>query len=542
MVLRTILLFLLVCLASCANEEPPPTPAAISPETQIALVGPYPVTMVDLEQAVAAIFGEQEVPQGRNLQDLETAVDALVAARLLVLEAEEKGVAQAPDIVATVDSLERILLKQAIYEQDVYADLPEPTEDQITALFGEWGSGEQILGAHIMVRSEERALSIIEQLEQGVSFADLAREHSIHQASSRFGGGMGYLRRSLYPTPIADAIWDLPVGDYGVTPVKTRMGWHVVACDGRRTQSLEKQREGLVNELIRRQKRAADERFVIWLRTQYELRYHPETAVAVASLSDTLSGHRQLFSWKGNGELTLAGFLQRVQVPDPVSQDTARMRLLAEGVVFDELAAIEARQRGHGGSTDVRKKLQDKRFQLISQRLFERTITPTPTPEQVRAFYDEHRERFRSHTRVTVREILVDRPAAADSLHGLVVAGESLEDLARKHTVRTDLAKTGGYWPDVTPGDPRSGGIYQAALKHGLGLHPPLKVNGGHSLFEVLQISPGPIMGLEEAEGSVRASLNSQRMEELIRRLREAFVDRISIDRVLLARIAVDRD
>ena len=534
--LRSCILVLLICFISCKNGDEAATP--MTPDTLVAQVGSYSVSIADLDRAVVAIFGKDAVTTQRSYEELRGTVDALIAARVLALDAERQGIDQDSAIVAVLDSLRAVLLKEAIYEFEIHANLPEPSEQALVDLYQEWGSGEQVLGAHILVRTGQEAETLIKRLDGGEEFADLARERSLHEASSRFGGGMGYLRRSQYPPAIADVIWSLQPGDHGPEPVHTSMGWHVVAATSRRTLLLEDQRGGLIHEFGRRQRQVADEAFVAWLRSTYEVVYDPSTAVAVASLSDTLSGHRRLFSWKG-GQLTLSGFLGRVQVPDPVSEDTARMRILAEGLVFDELAALEADARGFSGSSDVRNRLLDKKLQLISQYVFEAQASPGPDREEVRAFFESHRESFRAHENVRIREILVDELARADSLYELILSGADMEALARRYTVRTDLAMTGGLWEDVRPGDPRSARIYDVSLEQGVGLHRPLKVNGGFSVFEVLQITQGRLHSFDEVEVSARASTVSFRMEAMIQRLRAGFGDVISIDDSLLKTLAV---
>ena len=216
------------------------------------------------------------------------------------------------------------------------------------------------------------------------------------------------------------------------------------------------------------------------------------------------------------------------------------MHRLAAELVFDELAAREAEARGHQNRDEVRIPVRDKRFKLLGERMFAAEMATEPSLDEVRGFFDDHREQFRSHTVVTVREILVDSPADADSLHQLVEAGGALEELARQHTVRSDLRLTGGLWEDVRPKDPRSDRIYQAALRQGPGLHPPLKVPGGHSVFEVLEIRPGEMLTFEEAAGSARKSLASFRMEALIARLRQEYSEHISVDPGAHGRPALD--
>jgi hypothetical protein len=48
-----------------------------------------------------------------------------------------------------------------------------------------------------------------------------------------------------------------------------------------------------------------------------------------------------------------------------------------------------------------------------------------------------------------------------------------------------------------------------------------MKVPGGYSFFDVLEIRPGRILQFEEAEAGIRIRLEAAHMEALIGRLRE---------------------
>jgi peptidyl-prolyl cis-trans isomerase C len=484
----------------------------------LARVGPYPVELSDLKQAMTAIFGDGSRLEEHPLEDLRTAMDALIAARVLVIEAERRGLDQEAE--TAVDSLKFVLLRDAIYDQEVYRDLPVPTETEIAQLYQDWGRGSLVNGAHILVRSQQQAEELIQRLDEGASFEQLARSESQHTGSSGQGGSMGFLRRNQYPSGIAEVIWDLPTGAHTSSPFRTSMGWHVLKLIDRRTVTQQAQRPALVFEMERRIRSNAQKRFFQHLRKSYGLTYHPQTAVAVASLRDSLSGDLPLFTWK-DGHLLLADFLRRVQVPDPVSEDTARMHRLAGELVFDELAAREAEIAGFLSQDDIRKRLRDKKFHLLSQSVFESETKAAPKLEIARAYHDANRDQFRGHIVLTIREILVDELSLADSLYQLVAGGGDLVALAGTHTVRTDLSKSGGLWEDVNPQDPRGGRIYKAALKAGPGLHAPMKVPGGYSFFDVLEIRPGRILQFEEAEAGIRIRLEAAHMEALIGRLRE---------------------
>lgn len=85
---------------------------------------------------------------------------------------------------------------------------------------------------HILVDSQERAQNILDSLNAGDSFAELARAASTDTGSGQQGGELGWGPADRYVTPFADAIRDADIGPY-IGPVETEFGFHVIQVRGR---------------------------------------------------------------------------------------------------------------------------------------------------------------------------------------------------------------------------------------------------------------------------------------------------------------------
>ena len=145
----------------------------------------------------------------------------------------------------------------------------------------------------------------------------------------------------------------------------------------------------------------------------------------------------------------------------------------------------------------------------------------------------KNKEKYRGPSSVTVREILVAEQDLADSLLALVRGGADLADLARRYTQREGLRNNGGLWENVSPGDPRSAGVYRAALRSE-GPAAVTKVPGGYSLFKVLEKSPGPILDFVEVVDLVRGDVETSIMDRFIGDLKRQYRDEIYIDETAL--------
>jgi peptidyl-prolyl cis-trans isomerase C len=111
---------------------------------------------------------------------------------------------------------------------------------------------EEVRAAHILVKTEDEAKAIIEQLKGGADFAAVAKEKSTDKGSGANGGELGWFAKDVMVKEFADAAFAMKVGDVSPAPVKSQFGYHVIKVEERRTQpapTLESQRDQIRAEL-----------------------------------------------------------------------------------------------------------------------------------------------------------------------------------------------------------------------------------------------------------------------------------------------------
>lgn len=85
---------------------------------------------------------------------------------------------------------------------------------------------------HILVGTEEEALGIVAALENGESFADLAKAVSLDTGSGSRGGELGWAPIFNYVKPFADAVTTAEIGVI-VGPVQSDFGFHIIQVRAR---------------------------------------------------------------------------------------------------------------------------------------------------------------------------------------------------------------------------------------------------------------------------------------------------------------------
>jgi len=104
------------------------------------------------------------------------------------------------------------------------------TEGALTALYEETYAGEsggqEFNAAHILVETEEAALQIQEDINNGADFADTAREKSTGP-SGPSGGDLGWFGLGAMVPSFEAVVVELETGEVSA-PVETQFGWHVI--------------------------------------------------------------------------------------------------------------------------------------------------------------------------------------------------------------------------------------------------------------------------------------------------------------------------
>ena len=104
--------------------------------------------------------------------------------------------------------------------------------------------------AHILVETEEEAQDLVDELEGGADFAELARERSTGPSGPN-GGALGWFAAGQMVPEFAEAVTAMEPGAIS-EPVQTQFGWHVVQLNETRLAEappLEQVRGELAQEL-----------------------------------------------------------------------------------------------------------------------------------------------------------------------------------------------------------------------------------------------------------------------------------------------------
>lgn len=208
---------------------------------------------------------DPESIEGEQRQQL---TEHVINLTIMAQEAQRRGLHESPDTQASLALNRMQTLSDSLIRQ---VEDEEPIDDEaIQAAYDErYGDTREYKARHILVEEETEAESLIEQLNDGADFADLASEHSTGPSGEN-GGDLGWFSPDQMVPPFAEAIQTIEPGNYSEAPVETDFGWHVILVEDSRDSegpALEEVREDIVNNL--RQERVQS--FVSELREEAEV-------------------------------------------------------------------------------------------------------------------------------------------------------------------------------------------------------------------------------------------------------------------------------
>ena len=270
----TIMLLVTACGAkviATVNGEKITEPELKTRLEQVAVMYGYDLTSADAKEVV--VYLEEQVLQ--SLIEERVVLQAAVTRKISVAKEEvsaeiDKIKAQFSDDKSYAD----FLAERKFTEKDLDTYMKnqlilnklfeEETKDIITTSVDikkyydenktEFYTPEQIRASNIVVETEETAKAIIERLDKGEDFGDLAVELSIDPTAKENRGDLGYFDETAgLVDEFKDAAFKLTVGQYTKDPVKSQFGYHIILVVDRKagaTRTFEEVQAELENRFV----------------------------------------------------------------------------------------------------------------------------------------------------------------------------------------------------------------------------------------------------------------------------------------------------
>jgi len=209
-----------------AETEAEEQKAESSEEKAIATVNDAQIT----QETFQTYLERFPVAPGADMQpDKKAVLQELINRELVVQDAQEKELADSEAFKEKMAQLKR----NALFEFGIqnYLDNHPITEEQLKEAYKEFKPLKQYKARHILIKTQEEGMAIINQLQQGANFAQLAMQRSIDPMSRPQGGDLGWLTPGQMLKTVADVVVNMNKGQLTLQPVQSHVGWHVILVE-----------------------------------------------------------------------------------------------------------------------------------------------------------------------------------------------------------------------------------------------------------------------------------------------------------------------
>ncbi len=214
-------------------------------------------------------------------------------------------------------------------------------------------------------------------------------------------------------------------------------------------------------------------------------------------------------------------------------------RQYLDSLITKRLLLQEAKKEKIDSSKEFQEKLDEIKDQLLMESLLKKKLTMEAkiSDEDLKKYYDAHKEEFKKDVEISTRHILVKTEDEAKQILARLQKGEDFVDLAKKYSIDPNAKMSGGeigFHPKGTllP-------EYEAAafkLKKPGQISGVVKTQFGYHIIKLEGAKPPSYVPFEEVKDFIKQKLAQEKQKELFEKYVEGLKKsaKITIDEQLL--------
>ncbi len=194
------------------------------------------VNGVELHQSDRDQFFANLAPELKGITP-EQALEEMISRTLMLQYAEAEKLDQESEMADTLKRYHDKLVVTAALGK-VLQESP-PTQEEIDALYEQYKpklAQVEFLASHILVKTYDEAHAVVQELQGGADFHEVAKAKSIGPTAKE-GGSLGWFDAKRMVPEFAQALSTLNRGEYTVDPLETKFGWHIVLLEDTRSHT-----------------------------------------------------------------------------------------------------------------------------------------------------------------------------------------------------------------------------------------------------------------------------------------------------------------
>ena len=468
-----ILAFLIgIILIQCTSQS----------EDVIVTVGELSITDDQAYKTLKSSF-----PKNENYRDIELSkkmelLDPLIVKKLRVNAAYDLGLDKNPKFQRQLEDFKMKTLGNKYYEVMIIDKLI--TQEDIELELSR--QGVELKASHILIgyegarrpnkrtrtEADELVAEILKELKEGADFGTTAIKYSDDPSAKQNKGDLGYFTWGRMVGPFQEAAWNLKVGEIS-DAVETQFGIHIIKLEDRRNiQNYKPDRSSrnisrMKQNLLRTQ---ADSARALWekhfasLKEKYNYTLYPDSINTVSTMltekikkekivpGTFTSKQKEITFAEFNSEKITLGTLID-QYADQLAESLKRFsnqRVLKSEIdrlSLNKIVMADIHANNFHEIPELKKEIERFTEDQLSRLAEEKTVKdkPKPSDEEIRAYFENNREKFVKGAEIEIWEIYVKDEKLAEEVASQARKGANFEKLARKYSENKTSKKKGGY-------------------------------------------------------------------------------------------------
>ncbi|MBD3223243.1 MAG: hypothetical protein GF313_00825 [Caldithrix sp.] len=441
-------------------------------------------------------------------------------------------------------------------DREIYQNIQVTEEDLRTAFYR---LNQKVTARHLYAPSREKAHRLYERLQNGETFASLAKEVYSDAKLRDSGGYLGQFSWGDMDRNFEEKAFSIPVGEIS-QPVKTEQGYSIIKVESRKTHPIiteseyQNRKEKLRQAVRINKKHVAERDFMDLVFQEQDLSFNKEALHQCLRMmrsgfkeemeeagSSTVINNDCL-TYKGDSWSIRQALHKLDDIPDfhlNKINDTQALQDALTGLVQQNQLLQLAEEKGYDKVPQVQEKIQKARhitfYKFKRNAIADKKIIPDSA---LQTFYNEHINQFMTEDELSIQEIVVDERGQAEDLLHQLQRGQPFDKLARNHSLRQWSAKRDGHigYSPVSKFGNLQDTLWNTAVGKTIG---PIAFDRYFGVFKILgkkESRPYPLNKVrEEVANTMRRTLEKQYVSQYLDSLRSEVT--IKIDESLLKNI-----
>jgi len=202
----------------------------------VATVGGREITDLDVELLLKSM-DPQKAMQFKSPEGINKVIDELINQELFYLYAKEIKMDEEEQYKLELEKIQSTFLKQ--YAISKVVGNITVTDAEVEEFYNDnkdkFVASEGVQASHILVEDEEKALNILKEINEGLSFEEAASKYSTCPSSEQ-GGNLGFFGRGRMVPEFEEVAFTLNQDEIS-SPVKTQFGFHLIKVVDKKDKS-----------------------------------------------------------------------------------------------------------------------------------------------------------------------------------------------------------------------------------------------------------------------------------------------------------------